>query len=117
MRRRAIPPVRAATPEEETKVFFMTKRIILAAAASTLLLAGPALAAQTVGASGGVSAAVPALPPLPSAPTIGASVATPGVSASAELTAPPADIAVTPTGSDPLAPATGKAAKAKKRAR
>ena len=100
----------------------MTKRIILAAAASTLLLAGPALAAQTVGASGSVSAPVSTLPPLPSVtsrsgPSIGAGVATPAVSASAELTAPPADIAVNPAGSDPLAPAAGKAAKAKKRAR
>ena len=100
----------------------MTKRIILAAAASTLLLAGPALAAQTVGASGGVSATVPAVPAIPAAPSLGvpAVPAVPAVaasgSASAELTAPPADIAVTPTGSDPLAPATGKAAKAKKRA-
>ena len=105
----------------------MTKRIILAAAASTLLLAGPALAAQTVGASGGVSggvsATVPAVPAIPAVPSLGvpAVPAVPAVSASgsasAELTAPPADIAVTPTGSDPLAPATGKTAKAKKRAR
>ena len=105
----------------------MTKRIILAVAASTLLLAGPALAAQTVGASGGVaggvSATVPAVPAVPAAPSLGvpAVPAVPAVSASgsasAELTAPPADIAVTPTGSDPLAPAAGKAAKAKKRAR
>ena len=105
------------------KVFFMTKRIILAAAASTLLLAGPALAAQTVGASGGASATVPAVPAIPAAPSLGvpAVPAIPAVpasgSASAELTAPPADIAVTPTGSDPLAPAAGKTAKAKKRAR
>jgi hypothetical protein len=98
------------------KVFFMTKRIILAAAASTLLLAGPALAAQTVGAS----ATVPAVPAIPAVPSLG-SPAVPAASASgsasADLTAPPADVAVTPTGSDPLAPATGKAAKAKKRAR
>ena len=108
----------------------MTKRIILTAAASTLLLAGPALAAQTVGASGGVAGgvsatvpAVPAIPAIPAAPSPGvpAVPAVPAVSASgsasADLTAPPADIAVTPTGSDPLAPAAGKAAKAKKRAR
>ena len=103
----------------------MTKRIILAAAASTLLLAGPALAAQHVGASGGVSAAVPAVPAIPAvpaAPSLGvpAVPAVPAVSASgsatADLTPPPADVAVTPTGSDPLAPATGKAAKGKKRA-
>jgi hypothetical protein len=102
------------------KVFFMTKRIILAAASTLALLAGPALA-QTVGASGGVSgsvtAPVPALPPLPSVTTPAVSVSG---SAAADLTTPPAEIAVTPTASDPLAPAAGKAvkaAKAKKRAR